>query len=199
MFCLNSSNKVAGTHRDWELLPRHTETNKLTRHTVGPVPSRAQILFCSLAPSVVLRIGVARGSTDVVRPLQYTAMSARQWSGTPHGYASNVNPAQKAFECAVCKQHKPAGTPCVGHCNHNRAPLQTGLQSGTVYLCRRLHRTLHIAAASAARRPARRRLVFRWSPDAYDGAGPAVVEQCRRGWVGSRRIAAGCDRNRVAS
>ena len=59
-------------------------------------------------------------------------MSASQWSGTPHGYASNVNPAQKAFECAVCKQHKPAGTPCVGHCNHNRAPLQTGLQSGTV-------------------------------------------------------------------
>ncbi|EOD18376.1 hypothetical protein EMIHUDRAFT_196593 [Emiliania huxleyi CCMP1516] len=56
-------------------------------------------------------------------------MSASQWSGTPHGYASNVNPAQKAFECAVCKQHKPAGTPCVGHCNHNRAPLQTGLHN----------------------------------------------------------------------
>ena len=53
-------------------------------------------------------------------------MSANQWSGTPHGYASNVTPAQRAFECAVCKQHKPAGTLCVGHCNHNRAPYEDG-------------------------------------------------------------------------
>ena len=33
---------------------RHMDTNRLTRHTVAPVPSSVQILLCSLAPSVVL-------------------------------------------------------------------------------------------------------------------------------------------------
>ena len=48
-------------------------------------------------------------SREVVVRLPTSAMSASQWSGTPHGYASNVNPAQKAFECAVCLQAAQAG------------------------------------------------------------------------------------------
>ena len=103
-------------------------------------------------------------------------------------------PSSAPFASSISRPAHPASATATTTERHCRRDSSLG-----PYLCRRLHRTLHIAAASAARRPARRRLVFRWSPDAYDGAGPAVVEQCRRGWVGSRRIAAGCDRNRVAS